>query len=264
MLALEQRAADWFKDNLPGTRVSHGTGSNIMFAHIGQSNIRSMLEGTFGALILISLVLALSLRSAWYGALAMLPNLLPALVGFGIWGLLVGQIGLGLSVVFGMTLGIVVDYTVHFLSKFLRATREHNYATEEGIRYAFGTVGVALVVTTLILCANFAVLTLSDFALNSEMGLMTAATIVIALLVDFLFVPPLLIFLLRRRATAIGGTQMAQQPGTQQPETQQAAEQKPVTPTVTVRPGDITSHPTTHQASINQASINKEGYITCE
>ncbi|WP_156492044.1 MMPL family transporter, partial [Oleiphilus sp. HI0123] len=102
---------------------------------------------------------------------------------------------IGLSVVFGMTLGIVVDYTVHFLSKFLRAKRENQLSTEDAIRYAFSTVGVALLVTTFILFANFAVLAISDFSMNSDMGLMTAVTIVVALLVDFFFLPPLLLFL---------------------------------------------------------------------
>ena len=94
-----------------------------------------------------------------------------------------------------MTLGIVVDYTVHFLSKFLRAKRENHLSTEDAIRYAFSTVGVALLVTTFILFANFAVLAISDFSMNSDMGLMTAVTIVVALLVDFFFLPPLLLFL---------------------------------------------------------------------
>lgn len=197
ILDLQDRAIAWFAINIPHLDFSHGASSDVMFAHIGQSNIYSMLKGTFIALILISIVLGISLRSAYYGVISLLPNLLPALVAFGIWGMTVAQIGLGLSVVFGMTLGIVVDYTVHFLSKFLRAKRENNLSTEDAIRYAFSTVGVALLVTTFILFANFAVLTISDFSMNADMGLMTAVTIVVALLVDFFFLPPLLLFLVQ-------------------------------------------------------------------
>ncbi len=195
LIELEERAQAWFSENVPTLKFSHGISSDIMFAHIGQRNIRSMLKGTFIALIIISIVLAFSLRSAYYGLVSLLPNLLPALVAFGVWGMLVAQIGIGLSVVFGMTLGIVVDYTVHFLSKFLRAKRENKLSTEDAIRYAFSTVGVALLVTTFILFANFAVLAISDFSMNADMGLMTAVTIVVALLVDFFFLPPLLLFL---------------------------------------------------------------------
>ncbi|MDH3526819.1 MAG: MMPL family transporter, partial [Gammaproteobacteria bacterium] len=112
--------------------------------------------------------------------------------GFGLWGLLVGEVGLALSVVAGMTLGIVVDDTVHFLSKYLRARREQNLNSADAVRYAFSTVGMALTVTTLVLIAGFMVLTQSPFKLNSDMGLMTAITIAFALAADFLFLPPLL------------------------------------------------------------------------
>lgn len=99
---------------------------------------------------------------------------------------------MSLSVVAGMTLGIVVDDTVHFLSKYLRARREKGLNEIEAVRYAFNTVGVALWVTSLVLVAGFIVLAQSHFALNSNMGTMAAMTIAIALIMDFLFLPPLL------------------------------------------------------------------------
>ena len=57
---------------------------------------------------------------------------------------------------------------------------------------AFHTVGIALLVTTLVLVAGFMVLTQSAFKLNSDMGLLTAITIALALAADFFFLPPLL------------------------------------------------------------------------
>jgi predicted RND superfamily exporter protein len=126
------------------------------------------------------------------GLISLIPNLAPAAMAFGLWGLLYGQVGLGLSVVMGLTLGIVVDDTVHFLSKYLRARRERGLNAEDAVRYAFHTVGIALVVTSLVLIAGFLVLTQSTFKLNAEMGLLTAITIALALLADFIFLPPLL------------------------------------------------------------------------
>ena len=129
----------------------------------------------------------------------MVPNLVPAAMAFGVWGMVVSEVGLALSIVTGMTLGIVVDDTVHFLSKYLRARREKNANTYEAVRYAFSTVGMALWVTSLILIAGFCVLTFSTFKLNSGMGLLTAITIALALLADFLFLPPLLMKLEDRK-----------------------------------------------------------------
>jgi len=122
----------------------------------------------------------------------MVPNLVPAAMGFGVWGMLVGEVGLALSVVTSMTLGIVVDDTVHYMSKYQRARVEKGYDSEQAVRYAFTSVGRALVVTSVVLIAGFLVLSFSSFKLNSGMGLLTALVIGLALLADFLLLPTLL------------------------------------------------------------------------
>jgi predicted RND superfamily exporter protein len=192
ILELERRVAQWLRNNTPSL-LTTGSSPTIMFSHIGQRNIRSMLWGTSIALILISGILIFALRSLKLGLISLIPNLAPAAIAFGIWGVLVGEIGLSLSVVAGMTIGIVVDDTVHFLSKYLRAQREQGMRAEDAVRYAFSTVGIALGVTTAVLVAGFLVLALSAFELNSGMGLLTAITIAIALFIDYLLLPPLLI-----------------------------------------------------------------------
>lgn len=190
-LMTEQRMQAWFHENAPQYQADLAS-PTLMFAHIGQRNIISMVTGTIIALLLISLVLGFALRSVRFGFISLLPNILPATVAFGVWGLTVGQIGLGLSIVASMTLGIVVDDTVHFLSKYLHARRNKGANTHEAVQYAFSSVGRALWVTTFVLVCGFMVLAQSTFKVNAEMGLMTAITILIALIVDFLFLPPLL------------------------------------------------------------------------
>lgn len=194
VLAMEKRAQAWMQANTPDLTIA-GASPTVMFSHIGMRNIKSMLKGTLLALVLISVILIFALRSLRLGLVSLIPNLAPAAVAFGVWGLLVGQIGLALSVVVAMTLGIVVDDTVHFLSKYLRAKREQGLDTEGAVRYAFRSVGVALTVNTIVLVAGFSVLTQSAFTLNSDMGLMTALTITMALILDFLLLPPLLMWL---------------------------------------------------------------------
>jgi len=197
-IALEKRAQQWLRDNAPEPMQVHGASPIIMFSHIGARNIRSMLTGTTLALVLISFILIFALRSLRIGLISIIPNLVPAGMAFGLWGLLVGEIGLALSVVTGMTLGIVVDDTVHFLSKYLRARREDGLSAAEAVRYAFHTVGKALWTTSAVLIAGFLVLTRSPFELNSAMGLVSAITIGMALFADFLLLPALLMTLDKR------------------------------------------------------------------
>ncbi|HEB81473.1 MAG TPA: hypothetical protein ENJ11_01280 [Gammaproteobacteria bacterium] len=191
VIAFDDDAKRWLRENTPELKV-YSSGPTIMFAHLGMRNIHSMLTGTLVALIFISATLILFLGSFKYGFISLLPNLTPALAAFGLWGITVGQVGIGLSIVTGMTLGIVVDDTVHFLSKYLRARREKGLGAEDAVRYAFNSVGIALVVTSVVLIAGFMILAQSHFYLNSSMGLLTSIVIALALFIDLTFLPPLL------------------------------------------------------------------------
>jgi len=189
---IDRKAREWLEENAPGM-FTYGSGLTIIWAHISERNIRSMLGASLGALVLISGLLIFALRSFKIGILSLVPNLAPAFMAFGVWGIIVGQVGLGLSVIVSMTLGIVVDDTVHFLSKYLRARREYNMDPTNAVRYSFNTVGTAMWITTVALVAGFLVLTFSGYKMNADMGLMTAITITLALALDFLFLPTLLI-----------------------------------------------------------------------
>jgi hypothetical protein len=115
-------------------------------------------------------------------------------MGFGVWALLSGKIGIGLAPVIGMTLGIVVDDTIHFLTEYLRARRSGVRSVEESIRVTFTNVGSAMVITTITLVTGFSVLALSTFRLNADMALLTAITIAIALIADLVLLPVLLLY----------------------------------------------------------------------
>jgi hypothetical protein len=191
VIAFDDATIRWLEENMPSIKVYNGS-PTIMFAHLGKRNINSMLTGTSIALVLISAVLIFFLGSLKYGFISLLPNLTPALAAFGIWGMTVAEVGIGLSIVTGMTLGIVVDDTVHFLSKYLRARREKGLNAEDAVRYAFNNVGLALLVTSVVLVAGFMILAQSHFYLNSSMGLLTSVVIMLALIIDLTLLPALL------------------------------------------------------------------------
>lgn len=193
VLELEQSIGQWVSENLANYDIEAAS-PNLMFAHIGIENAKSLMGGTTIALVVISLILMLALRSLKIGLLSLIPNLVPMGIAFGIWGVIDGQIGMSVSIVAGMTMGIVVDDTVHFLSKYLRARREKGYDAQAACLYAFTHVGQALIITTMVLVAGFLVLAMSSFKMNGDMGLVTALTIAIALVVDFLLLPPLLMY----------------------------------------------------------------------
>lgn len=193
MVALEDRSREWVATHAPDIRLTAAS-PGLMFAHIGETNMKSMIRSLFLAFFIISGILIFALRSLRLGLISLFPNILPALVGFGFWSLISGEINLALSIVSSMTLGIIVDDTVHFLSKYQYA-RKDGMNAEAAVRYAFASVGRALLITTTVLALGFSLLMFSAFRLNSDMGMATAIVIVMALVIDFLLLPPLLLWL---------------------------------------------------------------------
>ncbi|MEO0339331.1 MAG: MMPL family transporter [Bacteroidota bacterium] len=193
MIAFAKRGESWLQENTPEAMHSIGVSPTLMFSTLGFRQADSMFRGNIFAIILISLVLIFALRNFKLGLLSLIPNVAPVLVGFGVWALYKGEINTGMVIVFGMTLGIIVDDTVHFMSKFLRAQRELGYDSKRAVVYAFETVGKALVTTTIVLVAGFAILSTSSFAMNSYMARITTIIILAALIIDFLLLPALLV-----------------------------------------------------------------------
>ncbi|EGQ7696917.1 RND family transporter [Vibrio vulnificus] len=190
LVALEERLYQWFASHAPQYQVVASSPS-LMFAHIGETNMASMLSTLPITLILISALMIFALRSWRLGMISLVPNIAPAVIGFGLWALISGEINLGLSVVVTLTLGIVVDDAVHFLAKYQHA-RKAGQNAEQAVRYAFHTVGRALWITTVVLVAGFSVLAMSQFRLNSDMGQLSAIVIFVALVIDFVLLPSLL------------------------------------------------------------------------
>jgi len=197
---LDQRAQQWLKDNMPSYMHVRGSGLSIVWAYLSKRNIINMLFAAFGALFAIALVMVFALKRIDMGLISLVPNLTPAVVAFGLWGLIVGEVGLGVSVVSSMTLGIVVDDTVHFITKYLRFRDNDQYTPATAIQETFYLVGPAMAVTTLALVAGFLVLTFSDYKMSADMGLLSALTVSIALVMDFLLLPALLLKFSRKIA----------------------------------------------------------------
>jgi predicted RND superfamily exporter protein len=192
MIAFNTRAQAWLTEQAPWVTQTVGS-PQFMFSHISLRTVEQMTGGVAFALALISLLIFISLRSFKIGLISLIPNLVPPMMSFGLWALLVGEVGFALALSVSMIIGIIVDDTVHFLSKYTRGRREKQLSAEEAVRYAFSNVGPALIITTAVLAAGFSVLMLSTFKLNFELGLITAMTITIALIVDFLLLPAMLL-----------------------------------------------------------------------
>ena len=199
----------WIRANLPAYMHNvQPTSAQVMFTYIAERNVHNMVIGTTIAVLAISLILAFALLNWKLGLLSLVPNALPILTTFGVWALIVGEVGFSVAAVASISLGIIVDDTVHFLSKYNRARNEKTYAPKAAIIDAFEQVALPIVVNTIILATGFLVLTFSMFKVNVDMGMLTAISIVFALILDFILLPALLLFFDKDKLVA--GTTTAQ------------------------------------------------------
>ena len=194
---LDARAQAWLRANTPEL-ATEASGMTMIFAYLTQRNIESMLRGTIIAMALISLILVGIFKSLRLGLISLVPNFIPAAMAFGLWGYMVGRVGLAGSIVTVVAFGIIVDDTIYFLNEYLKARRE-GYSADKAVRATFNIVGPALCITTAALATGFLVFAFSGYEGSQVMGLMVAITFIFALLVDFLLLPPLLLALDRKK-----------------------------------------------------------------
>lgn len=202
ILRFKERMDAWTRANFPAYMQVPASGLDVMFAGVTKRNIESLMNGMLFSFLLITLTMILALRSLKYGLYSMLPNIAPCAMAFGFWAFIDGHVGLTDSVVACITLGIVVDDTIHFLSKYVQARRDGGLSAEDAVRYSLSNVGVALVATTMVLVACFSTLAFSHFQPSLSMGLLTCITLVFALACDLLFLSAFLLLFDRRKFQA--------------------------------------------------------------
>jgi len=192
LLELNQRIEAWHADNInPDYRVMHGS-NTILYARLNDTISRQLLEGFTVSFLLITLTMLVGLRSVRYGLISIAPNLLPPAVVFGVWGLFVGQLSPYILMLFSISIGLVVDDSVHVLSKYM-AARKAGEQPEEAVRYSLDKAGSAITITTAALAMGTFILVFSNTYYYQNVALMLTPIIVVALLLDLLFLPPLLV-----------------------------------------------------------------------
>ena len=190
---LDDRAQQWLRTNAPHLETA-ATGVSVVGARSIQRNIEGMLLGTILAMAIVSLLLLAVFKSLRLGLISLIPNFVPAAMALGLWGYVVGEVGVAASVVTAIAFGIIVDDTIHFMTKYVNA-RKKGLLPSESVQSAFHFVGKALTATTIVFGLGFLVFGASGMSTNQALGLLVGMTVIIALVADFLFLPPLLMTL---------------------------------------------------------------------
>ena len=192
-LVFDKKVSTYLKDNNLESTISKPAGFRVIFVYLMEAVVNSLLIGVTIGMALIITVIGFFFRSAYFGFLSSFPNILPIVSAFGIWAIIDGQIDFMVAVGMGSTLGIIVDFTVHLLSKYDLARQELNKSPEDAVLYAFEAVGFALIAMTVILALGFSVLHLVSFLPMHNFAQFSILAFVFALIIDFFLFPNLLV-----------------------------------------------------------------------
>lgn len=190
IIELSERIDKEFARFMPAATLLHGS-STLLFARMDKAVTVELLQGYAFSLIMITLTLIVGMRSIYYGLLSMLPNLLPAVLVFGAWGLWVGRIDPFVMMLFSISIGLVVDDTVHVLSTY-QSSRSAGLMPAEAIKLAMEKAGPALIITTAVLALGTCVLIGASTLYFQQAATLLVPIVVLALLLDLTFFPALL------------------------------------------------------------------------
>ena len=154
--------------------------------------VKELLKGFAIAFLVISLQMFIYLRSFKMGVICVVPNLLPIAIVFGAWGLLGVPLDFITLLTLSVSFGIVVDDTIHFMSKYLDHLRKHHNSVA-AVQYAYRFSGRAIVITTLVLTLGASPMLFTWFIPMQSIVTLIAPIVFMALLIDLLLLPALLL-----------------------------------------------------------------------
>lgn len=194
LIDLDAELTDQFNTNFgvafPSASLVHGSGI-LLFSRMDAVVTLELLQGYAVSLALITLCLIVGLRSVYFGLLSMLPNLFPSTIVFGFWALFIGQLDPFVMMLFSISIGLVVDDTVHILSHYLE-TRQTGADHQQAISKAIVTAGPAICITTLILALGTTILIGANTIYFQQAAKLLVPIVLLALVLDLLYLPSIL------------------------------------------------------------------------
>ncbi len=192
-LVMIQWIKNYFKIKTPYSADVQGqTG---IFAYMQSSVTDTLIVSISMTLLIVTLSMLLIFKNLKMLWLFLIPNIAPIIIVGGVMGLLGISVDIGIAISAAVILGIAVDDTIHFFSKYYESIKVRGF--EESIDYIINHSGNAMILTTLILSLTFALFGVSSFVPNVNFAIVTVSALNIALLFDLVLLPSLLSLLLK-------------------------------------------------------------------
>ncbi|MBU2551193.1 MAG: MMPL family transporter [Proteobacteria bacterium] len=191
-LAAQAGILDYARRNLPADLDVEVTGFGVVMAHSTHLLTRGQVQSLSLTLVLVFGIMFLLFLSLRVGLIAMVPNLFPIAVNFGVMGWLGMELSAATSLIAGIAIGLAVDDTIHYLFRYNKEFKK-DLDKANALKSTLAHVGRPMVFTTMAISLGFAVVMFSSFKPSSAFGLLMVVTMISALIGDLFLLPALML-----------------------------------------------------------------------
>ncbi len=177
------------------------TGSSVVFLEGTKYLVKNLFQSLILAIVVIALLMAMLFSSARMVAISLIPNLIPQLLTAAMMGYFGIPIKPSTILIFSIALGISVDNTIHFLSRYRLHLRHNDWKISPSVLLALRETGYSMINSSLVLFFGFFIFTFSEFGGTKSLGYLISFTLFAALLSNLLLLPSLLLTLDKRLTT---------------------------------------------------------------
>jgi predicted RND superfamily exporter protein len=153
--------------------------------------VTGMIKAFLGSFVVVLIMMVIMFRSLIWGALSMIPLLVSIAMLYGLMGAIGKDFDMPIAVLSSLSLGLAIDYAIHFLARF-RAAHNRLNDFDEAISYVFGEPARAITRTAVILGIGFTPLLLSNLVPYNTVGLLMAGILVFSAIATLLLLPAIL------------------------------------------------------------------------
>ncbi|MFN5620463.1 MAG: efflux RND transporter permease subunit [Flavobacteriales bacterium] len=177
------------------------TGTSIVFLEGTNYLVGDLFSSLLFGVIIISIMMAFMFWSARMVFISFIPNIIPQIVTAGIMGFVGIPLKPSTILVFSIALGITVDNTIHYLAKYRQELKYHDWKIKESALLAIRETGASMVYTSLVLLFGFGCFAASEFEGTRALGVLTAVTLLVAMITNLIILPALLLSFQKRITT---------------------------------------------------------------
>jgi len=182
------RIEEYFSGRLDPRLEARITGTVAIYATLVQALVRSQVRSIFIAFAIIAVMMSIHFRSIKIGLVSMIPNMIPIVLTLGMMGWMGISLNVATVMISCIALGIAVDDTIHYLSRY-QAEYRRDGDRIGAMRRTITSTGRAIVSTSLVITGGFWILIFSSYRPNAHFGILTGITMLSALLADLLIAP---------------------------------------------------------------------------